>query len=68
MLLGVWLFGGVEALQLRLQAVGANVPVELLSMSPYLVTILVLVMISSGRARTSLAAPADLGKPFHAAA
>ena len=67
-LLGAWLFGGVEALQLRLQAAGANVPVELLSMSPYLVTILVLVIISSGRARTSLAAPADLGKPFHAAA
>ena len=67
-LLGAWLFGGVEALQLRLQAAGANVPVELLSMSPYLVTILVLVIISSGRARTSLAAPADLGRPFHAAA
>ena len=67
-LLGAWLFGGVEALQLRLQAAGANVPVELLSMSPYLVTILVLVIISSGRARTALAAPADLGKPFHAAA
>ncbi len=67
-LFGALLFGGIGALQLRLQASGAAVPVELLSMSPYLVTIAVLVMISSGRGRASLAAPADLGRPFHAAA
>ena len=67
-LLGAWLFGGVEALQLRLQAAGAGLPVELLSMSPYLVTILVLVVISARGARGALAAPADLGRPFHAAA
>ncbi len=66
-LLGALLFGGIGALQLRLQASGAAVPVELLSMSPYLVTIVVLVMISSGRGRASLSAPADLGRPFHAA-
>ena len=67
-LFGALLFGGIGALQLRLQASGTAVPVELLSMSPYLVTIVVLVIISSGRGRSRLTAPADLGRPFHASA
>jgi simple sugar transport system permease protein len=40
--------------------------IEYLSMSPYLITILVLVIMSSGRGRASLNAPAALGKSFHA--
>ena len=67
LLLGAWLFGGLTVLQLNLQAAGARVPVELLSMAPYLITILVLVLISSGRSRTALGAPAALGQSFHAA-
>ena len=66
-LAGAWLFGGITVLQLNLQAAGAAVPVELLSASPYLVTVLVLVLISRRRARGG-DAPADLGKPFHASA
>lgn len=65
-LLGAYLFGGVTVLQLNLQAAGLAVPVEYLSMSPYLITILVLVIMSSGRGRASLNAPAALGKSFHA--
>ncbi|MEL7115594.1 MAG: ABC transporter permease [Pseudomonadota bacterium] len=65
-LVGAYLFGGITILQLNLQAAGVAIPVEYLSMSPYLITILVLVIMSSGRARASLNAPADLGKPFHA--
>ncbi|MBT8414108.1 MAG: ABC transporter permease, partial [Boseongicola sp.] len=42
-LLGAYLFGGITVLQLNLQAAGVAIPVELLSMSPYLITILVLV-------------------------
>ena len=64
-LLGAYLFGGVTVLQLNLQAAGLPVPVELLSMSPYLITILVLVVMS-GRAKAARGAPASLGKPFHA--
>lgn len=64
-LLGAYLFGGVSVLQLNLQAAGTTVPVELLSMSPYLITILVLVIIS---ARGVHGAPGSLGRPFHAAA
>jgi simple sugar transport system permease protein len=36
-------------------------------MAPYLITILVLVIISSRRGRASLDAPAELGRTFHAA-
>ncbi|MGY9047303.1 ABC transporter permease [Puniceibacterium antarcticum] len=62
-LIGAYLFGGVTVLQLNLQAAGVKVPVEILSMSPYLITILVLVIIS---ARGAHGAPASLGRPFHA--
>ena len=68
-LAGAWLFGGVTVLQLRLQAAGVAVPVQLLSMAPYLATIIVLVLISArqkfGRSGGG-AAPASLGRPFHA--
>lgn len=65
-LLGAWLFGGITVLQLNLQAAGARIPVEALSMSPYLITILVLVIMSSGRGKAALNAPASLGQNFHA--
>ncbi|MDQ1847421.1 ABC transporter permease [Gemmobacter fulvus] len=66
-LLGAYLFGGITVLQLNLQAAGAKIPVEYLSMSPYLITILVLVIMSSGRGKAALNAPASLGQNFHAA-
>ena len=48
-LIGAYLFGGVTVLQLNLQAAGVAIPVEYLSMSPYLITILVLVIMSARR-------------------
>ena len=65
-LMGAWLFGGISVLQLNMQAAGSAIPVQYLSMSPYLITILVLVIMSSGRGRASLNAPAKLGQNFHA--
>ncbi len=65
-LIGAYLFGGIAALQLRLQAAEIGVPVALLDASPYLVTIIVLVVISSDRSRAALNAPAALGRVFHA--
>ena len=65
-LLGAYLFGGITVLQLNLQAAGVKIPVEYLSMSPYLITILVLVIMSADRARAALNAPASLGRSFHA--
>jgi len=65
-LLGAYLFGGITVLQLRLQAAGVAIPVQILSMAPYLVTIIVLVAMSARRGAARLAAPAALGRPFHA--
>lgn len=61
-LLGAYLFGGINVLQLNLQAAGVAIPVEYLAMSPYLITILVLVIMSADRS----GAPASLGRTFHA--
>jgi simple sugar transport system permease protein len=66
LLLGAYLFGGVTIFQLHAQGAGLfNVPAELLSMLPYLATILVLTLISAGRWRGWLNPPACLGKSFH---
>ena len=65
-LLGAYLFGGITVLQLRLQAAEIAIPVQVLSMAPYLITILVLVIMSSQRHRAALSAPASLGRVFHA--
>ena len=62
-LVGAYLFGGITVLQLNLQAIGVAIPVEILSMSPYLVTIVVLVGISLFGHHT---APGSLARPFHA--
>ena len=56
---GALLFGGAEALQLQLQAAGADVSPFLMNMVPYLLTLLVL--IAWGAHRQS-AAPAALGR------
>ncbi len=56
---GAYLFGGIMALQLRLQAGGTSLPSSLLLMLPYVLTVLVL-LFSSWRQRTSQA-PAALG-------
>ena len=61
-LLGAYLFGGINVLQLNLQAAGVAIPVEYLAMSPYLITILVLVIMSTDKS----GAPASLGRTFHA--
>jgi len=61
-LLGAYLFGGITVLQLNLQAAGVAIPVEYLAMSPYIITILVLVILSKDRS----SAPASLGRIFHA--
>ena len=71
-LFGAWLFGGLTVLQLNLQAAGVSeinlilfkipLQVQYLTMAPYLITILVLVLMS---ARTLSNAPGSLGKSFH---
>ena len=66
LLLGAYLFGGVTILQLYAQGSGLfHLPAQLLSMLPYLATIVVLTIISAGPWKGRLNAPACLGRPFH---
>ena len=65
-ILGAYMFGGITILQLSLQALGISISGAYLSMTPYIVTIVVLVIMSADRKRASLNAPACLGRSFHA--
>ncbi len=65
-LLGAYLFGGITILQLHAQALGIGVPSQVMSMLPYLATVVVLVLISRDLGTIKLNAPASLGKAFHA--
>jgi len=56
---GALIFGGVNALQLRLQATGVDLPYELFLALPYVVTILALVL--AGR---NVSGPAAILKPY----
>jgi simple sugar transport system permease protein len=67
-LVGAYMFGGITILQLHAQAAGLNVPSQVLSMLPYLATVLVLVLISKDESRIRKHAPACIGKIFHPAA
>ena len=64
LMLGAYLFGGVTILQFHAQALGLNVPNELLSALPYLATIFVLVLISRDKKLLKMNLPASLGKTF----
>ena len=54
---GALLFGFVDALQIKLQIAGVHVPYQFLSMAPYVITMIVLLI---GRA----VPPAALGLPY----
>lgn len=67
-LAGAYLFGGVTVLQLYAQGSGlVLIPTQFLAMLPYIATVVVLTLMSSGSLRNRLAAPACLGKPFRPA-
>ncbi len=63
-MIGAYLFGGVQALQFNLQAVGITIPTYYLNMLPYLFTIIVLVLATGERMKRHLGAPAALGVPY----
>ncbi|MYG10990.1 MAG: ABC transporter permease [Rhodobacteraceae bacterium] len=64
-ILGAFLFGGVTLLQLNLQAVGIKINPAYLSMAPYIITIVALVVISGSSNRLSTLAPGSLGRLFY---
>ncbi|MDL2298192.1 ABC transporter permease [Synergistaceae bacterium OttesenSCG-928-D05] len=62
---GAYLFGGVEALQLRMQAMGSSISASLLLTLPYLMTIIVLTVVSIRAGKgVKLGTPAALSVPF----
>jgi len=63
-LLGALLFGSVTILQFYFQSIGIAIPSQILSMLPYVATIVVLVLISRNPDWIRLNMPASLGKPF----
>ena len=67
-MLGAYLFGGITIIQFHAQAMGVDLPSQLLSMLPYLATIVVLVLISRDIRTIRLNAPASLGMSYHPAA
>ncbi len=64
-LIGAYLFGGVTILQFHIQGFGFEIPSQILSMLPYLATIIVLVIISRDKNLIRLNSPASLGITFH---
>jgi simple sugar transport system permease protein len=64
-ILGAYLFGGVIALQFRLQAIGIGTEApQFLLMLPYITTIVALVLISLEAVRRRIGVPAALGVPY----
>jgi ABC-type uncharacterized transport system permease subunit len=61
---GALLFGAVGILQFHAQALGVRVPAQFLSSLPYVITIVVLVLISGNRLLMRSNTPAMLGQPF----
>ncbi len=63
-LLGAYLFGGITALGLRMQAIGTHISPDFLKMLPYLLTIVVLFFTSTDTLKRKVGAPASLGIPY----
>ncbi len=62
---GALLFGGINAIQFRLQATGTNISAPLLNMLPYIVTIVVLVLMTWVETlNKKVGAPAALAVPY----
>ena len=63
-LVGAYVFGAFSALPFTLQARGVTIAPQFFQALPYVMTIVVLVIVSSGLGRRRLGAPASLGVPY----
>ncbi len=63
-LVGAYLFGLFSSLGFVLQARQVHLPPEVLASLPYVMTVVVLVVVSTGWAKQRLGAPAALGTPY----
>ncbi len=65
LVVGAYLFGGLGVLQINLQLSAVPIPVPVLSMAPYIATVIALVILSA-RKDGAGRAPGSLGQIFHA--
>jgi simple sugar transport system permease protein len=63
-LVGAYFFGAFQALPFTLQARGVTIAPELFQALPYVMTVVVLALVSSGGAKRRLGAPGALGVPY----
>lgn len=63
--LGAYLFGAVSLLELFIQGQGFSIPSQLLSAMPYIITIVILVIMSRNPRLIRLNHPASLGQSWH---
>jgi simple sugar transport system permease protein len=59
---GAYLFGGVDAATVYIQAAGTSLPPHFLGMAPYVLTVLVLLI--AAKTRRGGLGPAALAKPY----
>lgn len=63
-LLGAYLFGALQALGIQLKSRSVGIPGDLLDAIPFVMTIVVLVLVSTRFAHKRIGAPASLGVPY----
>ncbi|MCL4440265.1 MAG: ABC transporter permease [Firmicutes bacterium] len=63
-MLGSYIFGGIDALGFRAQAMGVMIPSFFLKMLPYIFTILVLIMVTRKAMANRVGTPGALGLPY----
>ncbi|MTI86168.1 MAG: ABC transporter permease [Firmicutes bacterium] len=63
-ILGAYIFGGIDALGFRLQAMDIMIPAYFLKMLPYIFTIIVLIIVTGKNAAKHIGAPQSLGLPY----
>jgi general nucleoside transport system permease protein len=63
-IVGAYFFGALSSLGFTLQSRGVNLPPEVFASLPYVLTIVVLALVSSGWARRRVGAPAALGVAY----
>jgi general nucleoside transport system permease protein len=63
-LAGALLFGGIDVLGFRLQAIGVTIPSFILSMLPYICTVIVLILTTQSFLKKRNSAPAALGVSY----
>jgi simple sugar transport system permease protein len=63
-LIGAYLFGAINALQFQLQSMGTNIPSALLSMQPYFLTFILIIVATLLVKAKHIGVPKELGIPY----